>query len=168
MTEQPLSAQSELASARNELKRVQARTATARSELARTLIDIESKGVGPASDRLAEVMEVNEKLLVSSLRLRQAAETAELALKEALRSGDVDALTQLPNRLVLRSRLPHAVAHARRHGSQVALLFIDLDGFKQINDTFGHGVGDDVLKETANRLSASLRAEDMVSRLGGD
>jgi diguanylate cyclase (GGDEF)-like protein len=168
VNERPSPAETELASARNELKRIQARTATARSQLARALLDVEANARRVASDRLTDVLEVNEQLLISSIRLRQAAETAELALKEALRSGDVDALTQLPNRLVLRNRLSHAIAHARRNGSQVALLFIDLTDFKRINDTFGHGVGDDVLKETASRLAASLRAEDMVSRLGGD
>lgn len=168
MIDRPSQAETELATARSELKRVQARTATARSELAKTLVEAQSQDLPVLTSQLSRVMEVNEQLLISSLRLRQTAETVELALKEALRSGDVDALTQLPNRVVLRNRLSHAIAHARRNGSQVALLFIDLDDFKQINDTFGHGVGDDVLKETALRLTATLRAEDTVSRLGGD
>lgn len=79
-----------------------------------------------------------------------------------------DALTGLPNRVYFRSRLEDALARARRHGSLVALAFIDLDRFKPINDRHGHHVGDAVLVQVAARLRGSVRATDCVARLGGD
>ncbi len=79
-----------------------------------------------------------------------------------------DALTGLPNRLHLGIALEQALANARREGIELALLFIDLDRFKQINDTLGHNVGDQLLIEVAERLKACLRENDLVARLGGD
>lgn len=79
-----------------------------------------------------------------------------------------DALTGLPNRLHLVERLNNEVRRARRHGYFGAVLFIDLDHFKNINDSLGHAVGDLVLKKVADRLQASVRDEDLVARLSGD
>src|SRR5262245_58872233 len=79
-----------------------------------------------------------------------------------------DALTGLPNRLLLKDRVNREIARCQRSGGGFVLLFIDLDHFKNINDTLGHSVGDRVLKETAGRVSRCVRASDTVSRLGGD
>jgi len=79
-----------------------------------------------------------------------------------------DPLTDLPNRLLLEDRLHHAIDRARRVGGQLALMFIDLDRFKNINDTLGHPVGDSVLREISKRLAGGLRSTDTVARLGGD
>jgi diguanylate cyclase (GGDEF)-like protein/PAS domain S-box-containing protein len=79
-----------------------------------------------------------------------------------------DELTGLPNRSMFNQRLGHALAQARRSDRPLAILFIDLDRFKNINDTLGHGAGDRVLKEIAQRLRGCLREADTVSRLGGD
>lgn len=79
-----------------------------------------------------------------------------------------DALTGLPNRVLLQDRLRHAIAHARRNASQVAVLFIDLDNFKHINDSFGHHMGDRLLKAVAIRLQGCLRECDSLARFGGD
>ncbi|PYC44702.1 diguanylate cyclase [Pseudomonas soli] len=79
-----------------------------------------------------------------------------------------DPLTGLPNRLVFEERLEGALASARRNYSRVALVFIDLNGFKTINDSLGHAAGDQVLKTTATRLYEALRNSDSVARLGGD
>jgi diguanylate cyclase (GGDEF)-like protein len=79
-----------------------------------------------------------------------------------------DVLTGLPNRLLLTDRLDRAVASARRLGSLLAVLFIDLDRFKSINDSLGHATGDQVLQSVASRLVAGVRGSDTVSRHGGD
>jgi len=79
-----------------------------------------------------------------------------------------DPLTGLPNRRALLDRVQQAERSARRHRKRAALLFLDLDRFKRINDSLGHAVGDDVLKNVAQRLRAALREEDSVCRLGGD
>jgi diguanylate cyclase (GGDEF)-like protein/PAS domain S-box-containing protein len=79
-----------------------------------------------------------------------------------------DSLTGLPNRLLLRDRLEHAVAAAQRNRSLVGVLFLDLDHFKSINDSFGHHVGDALLREIGERAKSCVREIDTVSRLGGD
>jgi diguanylate cyclase (GGDEF)-like protein/PAS domain S-box-containing protein len=79
-----------------------------------------------------------------------------------------DPLTDLPNRAVLRHHIDQAVERARRQESRMAVLFLDLDRFKEVNDRFGHAVGDQLLREVAARLRNLLRYEDTVGRLGGD
>ncbi|MEQ6918228.1 EAL domain-containing protein [Halomonas aquatica] len=79
-----------------------------------------------------------------------------------------DALTELPNRLLLGDRLEQAIAQAKRLGKSLALMFLDLDRFKQVNDLMGHDLGDQVLREAAQRLKACVRASDTLSRQGGD
>lgn len=79
-----------------------------------------------------------------------------------------DTLTALPNRQLLMDRLTSAIVHAKRNKAMTALLYLDLDGFKQINDTLGHAAGDTLLKLLAARLTATVRQEDTVARLGGD
>jgi len=79
-----------------------------------------------------------------------------------------DTLTGLPNRRMFFERLEHAIALARRSGKQLALLFVDLDRFKEINDTLGHAIGDAVLVAVANQLKSAVRETDTVARLGGD
>jgi diguanylate cyclase (GGDEF)-like protein/PAS domain S-box-containing protein len=79
-----------------------------------------------------------------------------------------DPLTKLPNRLLLKDRIDHSLQNALREGSQAAVLFLDLDRFKGINDTYGHAVGDGLLRETAKRIKNLVRKEDTVSRYAGD
>ena len=79
-----------------------------------------------------------------------------------------DILTDLPNRVLFRDRLNLAVLQAKRNGAELALMFIDLDRFKLVNDTLGHAVGDVLLQQAALRLKACLRRGDTLARLGGD
>jgi diguanylate cyclase (GGDEF)-like protein/PAS domain S-box-containing protein len=90
------------------------------------------------------------------------------ALKEAEFLSLHDHLTGLPNRKLLRERMKQTLAEQERHHAYSALLFLDLDHFKQINDSLGHDIGDKILIETAQRLSHTLRKSDTLSRLGGD
>lgn len=95
--------------------------------------------------------------------------TDRIEVQERLRyMAHHDELTQLPNRSMMMDHLGKAIARAKRDGSRVAVLFIDLDHFKMINDTLGHDVGDRALKEVARLLRISLRASDTVVRFGGD
>ncbi len=84
------------------------------------------------------------------------------------RQANYDALTSLPNRRMFLDRFAHQLKQANRSGEKLALLFVDLDRFKDINDTLGHLVGDEMLMEAASRLKECIRETDMVSRLGGD
>jgi diguanylate cyclase (GGDEF)-like protein len=79
-----------------------------------------------------------------------------------------DAVTGLPTRLLFMERLEHAIVQAQRHQRRLAVMFIDLDRFKLVNDTLGHEAGDMLLKEVSRRLTLSLRQGDTVARLGGD
>ena len=88
--------------------------------------------------------------------------------KQLKQMAHFDSLTALPNRLLFFDRLEHELAHAKRHTKRLALMFLDLDCFKQINDELGHDMGDMVLKETAQRLKESVRESDTVARIGGD
>jgi PAS domain S-box-containing protein len=90
------------------------------------------------------------------------------AEEQVRRMANHDALTSLPNRMLLQDRMHQAIAFAHRNHSRVAILLVDLDYFKNINDSLGHHVGDEVLKMTAMHLQKSLREGDSVSRLGGD
>jgi diguanylate cyclase (GGDEF)-like protein len=87
---------------------------------------------------------------------------------EMSHSAQHDVLTGLPNRALVNDRISQAIALAHRHGAKFAVLFLDLDGFKHINDSLGHAVGDKLLQSIARRLQAHVRGSDTVSRQGGD
>jgi diguanylate cyclase (GGDEF)-like protein/PAS domain S-box-containing protein len=115
--------------------------------------------------------------MIETLELRVRERTAELTrevaerrkAEEAMRHmASHDVLTGLPNRYLFKDRFAQALARAKRDSGKAALLFVDLDGFKPVNDTHGHDVGDLLLKGVAMRLESSLRATDTVARIGGD
>lgn len=88
--------------------------------------------------------------------------------KELEKIAHYDPLTALPNRLLLSDRLSHAIASANRRGTKLAVIFLDLDGFKPVNDTYGHEVGDELLRLLAKEMQTALREEDTLARIGGD
>jgi len=105
------------------------------------------------------------KMIVETLTMRHEKGMAEATIRhQAL----YDELTDLPNRRMLFDQLNREITRSRRHGHLEAILFLDLDYFKNVNDSLGHAVGDELLKQVAKRLTTRLRNEDMVARLGGD
>jgi diguanylate cyclase (GGDEF)-like protein len=88
--------------------------------------------------------------------------------KEARHAALHDPLTGLPNRPLFDDRLKHGLAQAKRHGRALAVMFLDLDDFKNINDSYGHELGDSVLRTIAGRLKENIRGDDTISRYGGD
>ncbi len=116
--------------------------------------------------------EIERSLLLRALRYAIDRNRLHLELEESRRLerhlAYHDFLTGLPNRLLLIDRLGQILNQGRRLGEQVSLLLIDLDGFKRINDTLGHGVGDQLLKGVSERLQDTVRESDTVARLGGD
>jgi diguanylate cyclase (GGDEF)-like protein/PAS domain S-box-containing protein len=92
----------------------------------------------------------------------------KFAAERIHRLAHYDATTELPNRVLLQDRLLHAINRVARTGNRLALLFLDLDGFKLINDTYGHSAGDEVLRLVGVRLTSRLRKADIVARIGGD
>lgn len=124
--------------------------------------------VQDASDKLSVVnvaleAEVNARHVLEAqlVTVTQAEQTARHAALH-------DALTDLPNRTLFENRLEHGLAQAKRHNRTLAVMFLDLDGFKKINDEYGHDVGDAVLQTCAQRLNQHARDDDTVCRFGGD
>ncbi len=106
--------------------------------------------------------------VVSILSLTQDVTTRVLAEERLVYQATHDSLTSLPNRAMLQDRMQQAISRARRSGVRVAALFIDLDRFKEVNDTLGHRIGDELLREIAERLKRTLRESDFLVRLSGD
>lgn len=113
--------------------------------------------------RQALEIEVRARIMIDH-RLAAALEQEEGGRRAAFH----DVLTGLPNRALFNNRLEHGFAQAERHGWALAVMFVDLDDFKMINDSYGHDAGDGVLQAVARRLAQSARGEDTVSRFGGD
>jgi diguanylate cyclase (GGDEF)-like protein len=145
-------------------------TARARAILARLQQNIVSSG-SSLGDYASLLIETNQQLVLSALdaQMTASASLEELAdLRKESQAAQHDALTELPTRLLLQDRFAYAIATARRRGTRLALMFLDLDNFKQINDTLGHAAGDQVLKRVAQCLATAVRGADTVSRHGGD
>lgn len=116
----------------------------------------------------AQLREANENLIVATIRAQAMTEAAEGAAAEMTHMASHDVLTGLPNRALLTDRLAQSIGLAQRKGHRVALLYLDLDHFKNINDSLGHTVGDQLLQAVATRLKACVRLSDTVCRQGGD
>lgn len=115
------------------------------------------------------ISDESEKVYLKTVADTLAAVIERKQAEEALHQlAHNDSLTGLPNRTLFYDRLDHGLALAQRNQQEFAVMFIDLDHFKEINDTLGHDMGDELLKETANRLLACVRKTDTVARMGGD
>ncbi len=112
--------------------------------------------------------EANEKLVIASVNAQVMTEAIERIMVHLSHMAEHDLLTNLPNRALLADRLVQSILLAKRHGSKLALMFLDIDHFKRINDSMGHAMGDKLLQSVARRLQASVRTSDTVSRHGGD
>ncbi len=140
----------------------------ARADLTRLHKDVVDAEERVVKTNAADLLEANQHLVVSTLRAQVDAETSAKELKESWRPNERDVLTGLPNRALMLERFAQAIDAAKRNSVSLAVLFLDLDGFKRINDTLGHATGDYALKLTANCLVSLVRSIDTVSRHGGD
>ncbi len=114
------------------------------------------------------MQDANAQLVISGIEAHKMAQQVETAKAQLHHLAHHDVLTGLPNRMLLQDRLSQAIELARRQGRQLAMLFMDLDRFKHINDSLGHAVGDQLLQSVARRLVSCMRHSDTVSRQGGD
>ena len=124
--------------------------------------------VQEASEKLSVVNQALEKEVGERQLIEQELATITAQQKQTLHTALHDALTGLPNRVLFNDRLEHGIEQAKRHGWTLAVMFMDLDKFKAINDTYGHDAGDAVLLTIAKRLKETTRTDDTVSRHGGD
>ncbi|MCM2284418.1 MAG: diguanylate cyclase [Desulfobacula sp.] len=123
------------------------------------------------AEEIAERIMIESQLADTETDLAEARDDlskAQVKTEEAQQIALQDALTGLPNRISFQQGLDHGLIQAKRHGWGLAVLFIDIDKFKNINDSYGHDMGDQVLVMVANRLTSFVRDEDIVSRWGGD
>lgn len=164
----PTEAQAAAAAAARTLALLDEQTQTTRVELARLQEDLLRVQRDISGSRASQLLEANEQLVITALRAEEIAEAAMHKLAELAQAAQRDPLTGTPGRLLMRDRMEAAITRARRQGTRLALIFLDLDHFKQINDTHGHAAGDAVLVHVARRLEASVRDSDTVSRHGGD
>ncbi|NDP40138.1 MAG: EAL domain-containing protein [Rhodoferax sp.] len=121
-----------------------------------------------SDDQVLMLREANSNLVIATMEAHRLTEQVESAKVELDHLAHHDALTSLPNRMLMQDRLSQAIEVARRQRRQLAVMFMDLDGFKHINDSLGHGVGDQLLQSVAQRLVDCVRHSDTVSRQGGD
>lgn len=124
--------------------------------------------VQEASDKLSVVNQALEDEVSERHLLEHQLATIRAEQEETLQVALHDSLTGLPNRVLFNDRLEHGLVQATRHGWTLAVMFMDLDNFKIINDSYGHDVGDTVLRIVAERLKENTRGDDTVSRHGGD
>jgi diguanylate cyclase (GGDEF)-like protein len=154
--------------ARRSLALLNAQADVVRAELAGLRRDLAKAKDELGGLRSAQLLEVNAELVQAAVHADSVAQTAVSSLDELARSTQYDELTGAPTRTLMFDRLETAIAMAGRRASRIGVIFLDLDYFKQINDSLGHAVGDRVLQLATRRLEAAVRESDSVSRHGGD
>jgi diguanylate cyclase (GGDEF)-like protein len=167
MTDRPPE-EAQPAAATTTIAQFEAQTLALKDELTRLQCELADVKHAFSATHAADLLEANENLVLAALQAEAIAESATLTLDELARNSQRDVLTGTPNRSLMNDRLDSAITLARRRDTHIALLFIDLDYFKPINDTLGHPVGDVVLCQVARRLESVVRSSDTVSRYGGD
>lgn len=150
------------------LAAINAQADAARAELQVLRRELAQVRLALAVSREAHLVEANERLVLAAMQAIESADTVRGDLDALTHASQTDSLTGVPNRGLMLDRMETALAMASRRGTQLAVLFIDLDGFKDVNDKLGHARGDAVLHGVASCLSACLRQSDTVSRHGGD
>ena len=151
-----------------ELPHLHSQADALRGDLVNHRKQLAQKTVEMRNMRSAHVLEGSEQLVLAAVHADTAAQTAVSSLDELARRTQLDELTGAPNRTLMLDRIDNAIAMGKRHGTQVGLIFVDLDAFKPINDRFGHAVGDAVLQLVTRRLESAVRVSDSVGRHGGD
>lgn len=160
-------AQRNLDNARRDLARVRTELVPAQQRLA-DLQQLSANLEETQTQLQAHLYKVNEQLVLAALTSHSLAKSAQQDLDELARISQRDPLTDTPNRALMLDRIESAIAFAKRHETRIAILFIDFDRFKQINDTLGHDVGDAALQLVARRMESAVRSSDTVSRHSGD
>ncbi|CDQ08856.1 Response regulator receiver modulated diguanylate cyclase/phosphodiesterase [Acidithiobacillus ferrivorans] len=127
-----------------------------------------SKEKAALDEHVLQLQRANEHLVVATIKAHELADQIQVARDQIDYTAQHDALTGLPNRLLLQDRLGQAIEVARRQERPLAVMFLDLDRFKYVNDSLGHAVGDQLLQSVAQRLKSGLRHSDTISRQGGD
>ena len=125
-------------------------------------------GLQHAEARLHDDFPQTASLLAEIERLKREVAVARARIGELEARADIDPLLDILNRRGFERDLKRAIAYVKRYGTQAALMFIDLDGFKAVNDRHGHGAGDALIKAVARELIGHVRSSDVVGRLGGD
>lgn len=148
--------------------RMRIELAKLRNDVVNAQCDLDKVQLGFIAACNTHVRDANERLVIAALEAETKAEIAVKDLDELAHSSQRDPLTDTPNRTLMLDRLNKAIANARRRGAHIALLFLDIDQFKNINDTKGHLVGDEVVQYVARCLESVVRDADTVSRHGGD
>ena len=124
--------------------------------------------MGLPQERLSEEFPPLASLLAENERLKRELAVVRARVSDLEARADVDPLLDVLNRRGFERELKRALAHIKRYGTEAALMFVDLDDFKGVNDRYGHGAGDALLKAVSRELVGHVRASDVVGRLGGD
>jgi diguanylate cyclase (GGDEF)-like protein len=154
----------EVAQVREQAVQVREKVASSREEIIQEAVVLKAA----LENHVDKLRQANEHLVITTVHAQTMNEEIRKAKDQMGHMAHHDFLTDLPNRILLGEKLVQAIALAKRHGTKLAVLFIDLDRFKTINDSLGHAIGDTLLQSVAQRLKASVRSTDTVSRQGGD